>query len=37
MLTSLFYGEVSEKVVKPPKEKKQRGKRRKTVVSEQSA
>lgn len=34
MLTSLFYGEVSEKVVKLPKEKKQRGKRRKTVVKE---
>ena len=37
MLTSLFYGEVSEKVVKPPKEKKPRGRRRKTVVKEQSA
>lgn len=34
MLTSLFYGEVSEKIVKQPKEKKQRGKRRKTVVKE---
>ncbi|MBQ9273039.1 MAG: F0F1 ATP synthase subunit A [Mogibacterium sp.] len=34
MLTSLFYGEVSEKVVKLPKEKKQRGRRRKTVVKE---
>lgn len=34
MLTSLFYGEVSEKVVKPPKEKKQRGRKRKTVVKE---
>ena len=37
MLTSLFYGEVSEKVVKPPKEKKRRGKKRTTVVKEQSA
>ena len=37
MLTSLFYGEVSEKVVKPPKEKKVRGKKRVTVVKEQSA
>ena len=37
MLTSLFYGEVSEKVVKPPKEKKRRGKKRVTVVKEQSA
>ena len=36
MLTSLFYGEVSEKVVKPPKEKR-RGKKRKTVVKEQTA
>ena len=36
MLTSLFYGEVSEKVVKPPKEKR-RGKKRVTVVKEQSA
>lgn len=35
MLTSLFYGEVSEKVVKPPKEKR-RGKKRITVVKEQS-
>ena len=35
MLTSLFYGEVSEKVVKPPKEKR-RGKKRVTVVKEQS-
>ena len=26
MLTSLFYGEVSEKVVKPPKEKRPRKK-----------
>jgi len=34
MLTSLFYGEVSEKVVKQPKEKKQFRKRRKTVVRE---
>lgn len=34
MLTSLFYGEVSEKVVKPPKEKKQRSRKRKTVVKE---
>ena len=33
MLTSLFYGEVSEKVVKPPKEKR-RGKKRVTVVKE---
>lgn len=33
MLTSLFYGEVSEKVIKPPKEKKKRGKR-KTVVKQ---
>ena len=37
MLTSLFYGEVSEKVVKPPKEKKRCGKKRVTVVKEQSA
>ena len=37
MLTSLFYGTVSEKVVKPPKEKKRRGKKRVTVVKEQSA
>lgn len=36
MLTSLFYGEVSEKVVKPPKEKRKKGKRRKTVVKEQA-
>lgn len=36
MLTSLFYGEVSEKVIKPPKEKKQKGRRRKTVVKEQA-
>ena len=36
MLTSLFYGEVSEKVVKPPKEKKVRGKKRVTVAKEQS-
>ena len=36
MLTSLFYGEVSEKVVKPPKEKKKRGKKRTTVVKEQT-
>jgi len=36
MLTSLFYGEVSEKVVKPPKEKKRRGKKRSTVVKEQT-
>ena len=36
MLTSLFYGEVSEKVVKPPKEKRRRGKKRVTVVKEQS-
>ncbi len=34
MLTSLFYGEVSEKVVKPPKEKKKHGKKRVTVVKE---
>ena len=34
MLTSLFYGEVSEKVIKPPKEKKKRGKKRETVVAE---
>ncbi len=34
MLTSLFYGEVSEKVVKPPKEKKKRRKKRVTVVKE---
>ena len=34
MLTSLFYGEVSEKVEKKPKEKKPRGKPRKTVVRE---
>ena len=34
MLTSLFYGEVSEKVIKPPKEKKQKGKPRKTVVKQ---
>ncbi len=34
MLTSLFYGEVSEKVVKPPKEKRKRGKKRVTVVKE---
>ena len=32
MLTSLFYGEVSKKVIKPPKEKKKRGKKRVTVV-----
>ena len=37
MLTSMFYGEVSEKVVKPPKEKKERGRRRKTVVKDQTA
>lgn len=37
MLTSLFYGEVSEKVVKPPKEKRKRGKKRTTVVNEQTA
>lgn len=37
MLTSLFYGEVSEKVVKPPKEKRKRGKKRTTVVKEQTA
>ena len=36
MLTSLFYGEVSEKVVKPPKEKR-RGKKRTTVVKKQTA
>ena len=36
MLTSLFYGEVSEKVVKPPKERRKKGKRRKTVVKEQA-
>ena len=36
MLTSLFYGEVSEKVVKPPKEKRKRGKKRTTVVKEQT-
>ena len=36
MLTSLFYGEVSEKVVKPPKEKKVRGKKCVTVAKEQS-
>ena len=36
MLTSLFYGEVSEKVGKPPKEKKVRGKKRVTVAKEQS-
>ena len=34
MLTSVFYGEVSEKVVKPPKEKTRRGKKRVTVVKE---
>lgn len=34
MLTSLFYGEVSEKTEKQPKEKAPRGKRRKTVVKE---
>ena len=37
MLVSMFYGEVSEKVVKPPKEKKPKRRRRKTVVKEQSA
>ncbi|MBQ3369942.1 MAG: F0F1 ATP synthase subunit A [Mogibacterium sp.] len=36
MLTSLFYGEVSEKVEKPPKEKRKRGKKRTTVVKEQA-
>lgn len=36
MLTSLFYGEVSEKVIKPPKEKKKRRKR-KTVVKQDPA
>ncbi|MBR0307951.1 MAG: F0F1 ATP synthase subunit A [Mogibacterium sp.] len=36
MLTSLFYGEVSEKAEKPPKEKSGSGRRRKTVVKEQS-
>jgi F-type H+-transporting ATPase subunit a len=36
MLTSLFYGEVSEKVEKPPKEKRKRGKKRSTVVKEQT-
>lgn len=34
MLTSLFYGEVSEKAIKQPKEKKAHGKARKTVVKE---
>ena len=34
MLTSLFYGEVSEKVEKKPKEKKPRGKKRVTVVKQ---
>jgi len=37
MLTSLFYGEVSEKAVKPPKEKRRLGKKRTTVVREQNA
>ena len=37
MLTSLFYGEVSEKVEKPPKEKRRLGKKRTTVVREQNA
>ena len=37
MLTSLFYGEVSEKVEKPPKEKRKRGKKRTTVVKEHTA
>ena len=36
MLVSMFYGEVSEKVVKPPREKRQRGKKRTTVVKEQT-
>ena len=36
MLTSVFYGEVSEKVEKKPKVKKPRGKKRVTVVKEQS-
>ena len=34
MLTSLFYGEVSEKVEKKPKVKKPRGKKRVTVVKQ---
>ena len=34
MLTSVFYGEVSEKVEKKPKVKKQRGKKRVTVVNQ---
>ena len=37
MLTSLFYGEVSEKVEKKPKVKKQRGKKRVTVVNQDPA
>ena len=36
MLTSLFYGEVSKKVEKPPKQRR-RSKKRITVVKEQSA
>lgn len=35
MLTSMFYGEVSEKVEKPPKEKKRKGKRV-TVVKQEN-
>ena len=37
MLTSLFYGEVSEKTEKKPKVKKQRGKKRVTVVNQDPA
>jgi len=37
MLTSLFYGEVSEKAEKKPKVKKQRGKKRVTVVNQDPA
>ena len=36
MLTSMFYGEVSEKVEKPPKQKR-RGKKRITVVKQDNA
>ena len=36
MLTSMFYGEVSEKVEKAPKVKKNKGKKRVTVVKENS-
>jgi F-type H+-transporting ATPase subunit a len=37
MLTSLFYGEVSEKVVKPPREKKRRHRSGGAAADQQSA